>query len=146
MLCSRVIRGQFVPALTFCWSCYRPRLAKRGGENASAELESRRRTMCVSTVDYGESLWFHLFHIHEPNGARCNIHGQIRRSKHQCERGRMQNALTWTSSTLSWPFRSFPSPILVLGAGFLSGTCWTKYKIPGRCLHRDKFPLSTSPG
>lgn len=127
MLCSHVIRGQFVPELTFCWSCDRPRLAKRGVENAAAELESWRRTMCVSTVDYGESLWFHLFHIHEPNGARCNIHGQIRRSKHQCERGRMQNALTWTSSTLSWPinfhFIPFHLPILVLGAGFLA--CWT---------------------
>lgn len=41
--------------------------------------------LCVSTVDYEESLWFRLFHIHEPNGARCNIHGQIRRRKHQYE-------------------------------------------------------------
>ena len=52
------------------------------------ELQQNYRAddgLCVSTVDYGESLWFHLFHIHEPNGARCNIHGQIRCSKHQCE-------------------------------------------------------------
>lgn len=35
----------------------------------------------VSTVDYGESLWFHLVHIHEPNGWLCIIHEQIRRSK-----------------------------------------------------------------
>lgn len=46
------------------------------------------RTVCVSTINYGESLWFHLFHIHEPNGARCNIHGQIRRSKHHCDEDR----------------------------------------------------------
>lgn len=42
--------------------------------SAAAELP-----LCVSTVDYGESLWFHLFHIHEPNGSRCIIHEQIRR-------------------------------------------------------------------
>lgn len=36
---------------------------------------------CVSTVDYRESLWFHLFYIHEPNGWFCIIHEQIRRSK-----------------------------------------------------------------
>lgn len=36
---------------------------------------------CASTVVYGESLWFHLFHIHEPNGWFCVIHEQIRRSK-----------------------------------------------------------------
>lgn len=35
----------------------------------------------VSTGDYGESLRFHLFHIHEPNGWFCIIHEQIRRSK-----------------------------------------------------------------
>lgn len=44
-------------------------------------LQSADDGLCVSTVDYRVSLWFHLFHIHEPNGRCCIIHEQIRRSK-----------------------------------------------------------------
>lgn len=62
---------------------------------------------CVSTVDYGESLWFHLFHIHEPNGSCCIIHEQIRRSKHQCEQGRMQNAEGGTKNRTLTCYLSF---------------------------------------
>lgn len=61
-------------------------------EETLLQSEGADDGLCVSTVDYGESLWFHLFHIHEPNGSCCIIHEQIRRSKHQCEHGRMQNA------------------------------------------------------
>lgn len=63
-------------------------------------------TNCVSIINYGESLWFHPFHIHEPNGTRCNIDAQIRRSKHQSDWGCMQTALDLTftlNSTASFP-------------------------------------------
>lgn len=50
-----------------------------GSAAAERREPARGLCVCVSTVDYGESLWFHLFHIHEPNGSRCIIHEQIRR-------------------------------------------------------------------
>lgn len=58
-------------------------------EETLQQSEGAGDGLCVSTVDYGESLWFRLFHIHEPNGSCCIIHEQIRRSKHQCKRGCM---------------------------------------------------------
>lgn len=54
-------------------------------------LQSADDGPCVSTVDYGESPWFYLFHIHEPNGWCCIIHGQIRRSKTPARTGAAQD-------------------------------------------------------
>lgn len=76
----RVIHGQFAATLALCRGCDRRRLVKcSGGKRCGRAEGAGPRTVCVSTVDYGESLWFHLFHIHEPNGSRCIIHEQIRR-------------------------------------------------------------------
>lgn len=51
---SHVIRGQFVPTLTFCLGYDQWWLAKCTGENAAAELESWRRTVCVDCWLWGE--------------------------------------------------------------------------------------------
>lgn len=78
MMYSHIIHGQFVPTLTFCRTMIGCDWLNTPEE---MRLQSADDGLCVSTVDYGVSLWFHLFHIHEPNGQCCIIHEQIRRSE-----------------------------------------------------------------